>query len=488
MSEEKRFDLELTGQLAEFDMSALPEEEQVLASPWQHLASKLVWGVVFSTITIHFLYLDLILPAIGIIWLVQALRPLRRENGWLRLCYGLTWVLCAVRLTGFALQGTLLPESALYAALKLPVGLAVVAVWLVFYFALWRGLLAIARRAGQENPSAPGAAMLMVWYGALMALALSGVQQVGWFAFGLMLLLYFLILRSVWKTLHFFEENGYVLQPLQPHLSDRALTWLWLAVVAAVITLALTFGTRYPMDWQPRPADEQAGYEEIVENLRALGLPEDMVADLAGEDLAALAGAERVVWSGNGTDRYVTDDGGKITFRTAAIRLPHQGVGDRWAILHYFVWEKMPQFRGTEALQLWAAYRGSDGILPDEALTPRLRLLHAGPSGLMTVSPQMETVAGADDIFGLIGPENEQIAVWSMPREEGQVRGYVLYGAQRTREEEMIDFANCYHAMRKKYPFVSARQDCARGLWSDHVSFERMQNYVYFLYDELNQP
>ena len=488
MSEEKRFDLELTGQLAEFDMSALPEEEQVLTSPWQHLANKLVWGVIFSTITLNFLYLDLILPAVGIIWLVQALRPLRRENGWLRLCGGLAWVLCAARLISFTMKGTLLPESDLYAALELPVGLAVAAVWLAFYFTLWRGLLAVGRRAGQEQPSASGVVMLMVWYGALMALALSGVQQVGWFAFGLMLLLYFLILRSVWKTVQFLEETGYVLQPLQLRISDRALTWLWLGIVAAAIALALTFGTRYPMDWQPRPADEQTGYEEMAENLRALGLPEEMVVDLAAEDLAALAGADKIVWSGNGTDRFETDDGGKLAFRTAAIRLPHQGSGDRWAILHYFVWEEMPPFRGTEALQLWAAYRESDGVLPDETLAPRLRLLYDGPSGLMTASPRMETVAGANDIFGLFGSEDEQVAAWSLPRGEGQVRGYVLYGARRTGEGEMIDFANCYHAMRKNYPFVSARQDCARGLWSDYVSFARMQNYAWFRYGELNQP
>ena len=78
MSEEKRFDWELTEQLANFDMSALEEEEQVLTSPWKHLAGKLVWGVILSTITMKFLYLDIILPALGMIMLVQAFRPLRR--------------------------------------------------------------------------------------------------------------------------------------------------------------------------------------------------------------------------------------------------------------------------------------------------------------------------------------------------------------------------------------------------------------------------
>ena len=482
MSEEKRFDLELTGQLAEFDMSALPEEEQVLASPWQHLANKLVWGVVFSTITLHFLYLDLILPAIGIIWLVQALRPLRRENSWLRLCHGLTWVLCAVRLTGFALQGTLLPESALYAALKLPVGLAVVAVWLVFYFALWRGLLAIARRAGQENPSAPGAAMLMVWYGALMALALSGVQQVGWFAFGLMLLLYFLILRSVWKTLHFFEENGYVLQPLRPHLSDRALTWLWLAAVVAVITLALTFGTRYPMDWQPRPADEQAGYEEIVENLRALGLPEDMVADVAGEDLAALADAERVLLGRSET--FHTDDGGKLLCRSAAIRLPGE---ERWVTLQHFLWQEVPRHRGTEALQAILLHEQyvPNGLVyfrADETLPVRVRLLYEEGEDIFTNSPElvpMSTTSWFGDEY------TARYASWSLPRQGNRARGYLLYGVYRCDAVSMVTSTDYIHNQQAVYPALSARQYAVNGFWGDDPKFRTMQYYLDIHYSEL---
>ena len=130
MSEEKRFDWELTEQLADFDMTELPEEERVEPTPWQHLAGKLVWGVILSTITLNFLYLDVILPVIGIILLVQAFRPLRKENGWLGLCHGLAWTLCAARLCTLAVEGTLLPETEIFASLERPVGLVIVAVWL----------------------------------------------------------------------------------------------------------------------------------------------------------------------------------------------------------------------------------------------------------------------------------------------------------------------------------------------------------------------
>lgn len=483
MSEEKRFDWELTEQLADFDMTALPEEERVEPTPWQHLAGKLVWGVIFSTITLNFLYLDVILPAIGMIWLVQAFRPLRRENGWLRLCHGLAWALCGLRLVGFALQGTLLPETAVYQRLSMPMGLAVVAVWLLFYFVLWRGLLAIARRGGQEEPSAPGAAMLMVWYGALMVLALAGPEQVNGLAFVLILLIYFLILRSLRKTLHFFEENGYVLQPLQPCVSDRALTALWLGAVAAAIALALTFGARYSMDWQLRPTDEQAGQQAAVEHLCSLGLPEDMAADLTGEELAALAEAQRVLLGDR--ELFETDDGGKLLCRSAAIQLPGE---ERWVLLQHFAWQEMPRCRRTEALRITLPYEEElpSHVPPfyaaDEELPARMRLLYDEGGETFTVSPVLEPMAA----LSWMGREyTNRYAVWSLPRRGEAGRGYLLYGLYRLDDATIAPSTDYVHQQRFVYPFMSARQYNVSGFFGDDPKFRTMQHHIYFHYDDL---
>ena len=484
MSEEKRFDWELTEQLADFDMTALPEEERVEPTPWQHLASKLVWGVILSTITLKFLYLDVILPALGMILLVQAFRPLRRENSWLRLCYGLAWVLCAARLCTLAVEGTLLPETEVFASLERPVGLVIVAVWLALYFSLWRGLLGIARRAGQERPSAPGAAMLLVWYGALMALALAGAEQVSGFAFFLILLLYFLVLRSLRKTLRFFEENGYVLQPLQPRISDGRLTAVWLAAVAAVIALALTFGTRYPMDWQVRAADEQEGHEEIVENLRTLGLPEDMAADLTSEELAALTGAQRVLL-GVG-DTFTTDDGGKLLCRSAAIQLPGE---ERWVTLQHFLWQEMPRHRSTEALQAILLHEQyvPNGLVyfrADETLPPRVRLLYEEGEDIFTNSPELVPMS-TTSWFG--GEYTARYAAWSLPRQGNRARGYLLYGVYRCDEVSMVTSTDYIHNQKAVYPALSARQHSASGFWEWGLDakFRTMQYQMYFHYDDL---
>ena len=483
MSEEKRFDLELQERLMDFDVSALPEEEQVLTSPWQHLAGRLLWGLGLTTITLNFLYLDLILPAIGMILLVQAFRPLRRENRWLRLCHILAWTLCGMQLVSFALQGTLLPETEQFVALEVPAGLAVVAVWLVFYVALWRGLLAVGRRAGQEHPSAPGVVMLMVWYGVLMALALTGVEQVGWLAFALIVVIYVLVFRSLYKTLQFFEENGYVLQPLQHRVSDRALTALWLAAVAAAIALALTFGTRYPMDWQERSADEQAGYESVAENLRTLGLPEDMVADLTGEDLSALAGAERVLLGRR--EVFETDDGGKLLCRSAAIQVPGE---EHWVVVQHFMWQEMPRCRRTEALQITLPYEeyfpnNIPLFAADEMLPARVRLLYDEDGETFTVLPALEPMTAATWYGG--NEYTTRYAAWSLPRRGEAARGYLIYGLYRLDDASIVDVSEYVHNQLTVYPYLSARQYGANGFWGDNAKFRTMQYQMYFHYDDL---
>ena len=49
------------------------------------------------------------------------------------------------------------------------------------------------------------------------------------------------------------------------------------------------------MEWVPRPAGEQTGWEETAAHLLDLGVPEDVTSDLAPEDLADCAESIRAV-------------------------------------------------------------------------------------------------------------------------------------------------------------------------------------------------
>ena len=80
MTDDLRF-----AQMMREDATALPPPEKI--NPWQMAMTQVLWGFGLSTITLNFLYLDYILPALGAVLLVLGFRTLRRENRPLRWCY-----------------------------------------------------------------------------------------------------------------------------------------------------------------------------------------------------------------------------------------------------------------------------------------------------------------------------------------------------------------------------------------------------------------
>ena len=53
-------------------------------NPWSKAMNRVLWGTGLTTLTLNFLHLDTILPAIGIILLLLGYRTLRNENGWFK--------------------------------------------------------------------------------------------------------------------------------------------------------------------------------------------------------------------------------------------------------------------------------------------------------------------------------------------------------------------------------------------------------------------
>lgn len=65
------------------DASALPPPQDTV-TPWHTAMHYILWGLGLTTITLHFLNLDVILTAVGAALLVLGFRILRRENASLR--------------------------------------------------------------------------------------------------------------------------------------------------------------------------------------------------------------------------------------------------------------------------------------------------------------------------------------------------------------------------------------------------------------------
>ena len=167
MTDERRFD-----DLLREDAAALPPPAAGEINPWSMAMTRVLWGLGLITITLNFLYLDVILPAVGGLLLVLGFCTLRRENTPLRWCYILS-------LASLAVRGACIVLAALPVETGLAPAYVNIALLQVLYVCLWRGMVGVSRAAGEEKPAATAAGAMAVFYAVLTVLALSGVTADG---------------------------------------------------------------------------------------------------------------------------------------------------------------------------------------------------------------------------------------------------------------------------------------------------------------------
>jgi len=71
-----------------------PEEEIRKTNPWSKPIGFITWGFILTTFKLNFLYLQYILPTIGIILIFLGFRSLRNENKFFKIA----WILSILKL------------------------------------------------------------------------------------------------------------------------------------------------------------------------------------------------------------------------------------------------------------------------------------------------------------------------------------------------------------------------------------------------------
>ena len=213
MSDDLRFD-----QMLREDASALPPA-MAEVNPWREAMWLVLWGMGMTTITFNFLYLDMILPALGGILLVLGFRTLRQENRALQWCWRLSIAIAAVRSASFVL-------AALPVDVKSIPAYAVMAMTFALYCCLWRGMVGVSRAAGAEKPAAPAAGALVIFYAVICALAF--LELSGWLAVLPVLIAYIVILRNLVKLARSLADTGYAIHAAPVRLPSTAVLWGYL--------------------------------------------------------------------------------------------------------------------------------------------------------------------------------------------------------------------------------------------------------------------
>ena len=223
MTDDLRFD-----ELLREDAAALPPPADGEITPWRTAMDRILWGMGLTTITLNFLWLDVLLPAIGAVLLVLGFRTLRRENAPLRWGYRLALLALAIRFAGDVLAALPVDVGNAPAYVHIPVTLAL-------YVCLWRGMVGVSRAAGAEKPAAPAAGAMAVFYAALTALALIGLE--GWLLVLPLLALYLFLLRSMVRLSRSLTDTGYAITAAPVRLSDSAVLWSALGALLAAVLL-----------------------------------------------------------------------------------------------------------------------------------------------------------------------------------------------------------------------------------------------------------
>ena len=223
--------------------SSLPPDDNLVAeiTPWRKAINRALTGFALNMVTLNFLGLDYLLPAIGTLFLLLGFRALRQENRGFRLCLHLAVFQAIIR------YGTLILNATIWQAeiYQMPV-----MEWAAYFlpaltFVQILGLRAGFRSARSKNdldPAAPGTTALAVWYVVLYILAV--FSYTGWLLTIPLIIAYIVILRTLWKLPRQLEEAGYALRPAPVRLSDQALSLTVCIVLAIGITAGYLFFSR----------------------------------------------------------------------------------------------------------------------------------------------------------------------------------------------------------------------------------------------------
>lgn len=457
MNEDIRFDTAMQDMMDQLPADSLPPAQ---VTPWRQAMRLVLWGIGLTSLTVQLWHLGEILPLAGGILMALGFRTLRRENEWLRSCWRLSIALAAVRGFFTAATGTVLLHLAPW--METAVGwLLGILSWLL-YLGLWRGMLAIGRKAGQEKPSARAAGALVLWYTALMAATVFAPAIQGLAAW-VVLALYLIILRRLTKLTRALDDCGYAVQAAPVKWDGRWVAAAYLGLVLAGVLLGQFLGQRLPMDWAVRETPS-AQAEAVRDRLEDLGLPREILNDLTDADVLSMSGATQAHSTRESV--HLSISGPTIHFWRAAVLVPGEAE-EHWAILTYFQYADGVSPGYTDGIQILPHKADSipldENMLSGFLLCDRADGTYAAPMQDLLVGQweqtQMDTTSQFMELLPAVIPS--VYGQWSVPRQGENVRGYLLYWRDSVLPvgDEQVVFADQMWLYRRRspcYPWASA--------------------------------
>ena len=472
------------------------EGNRMKESLWKQTYENILIGIGFVGITLNFLFLNQILPFIGVLLVFTGFRKLRRENQWFRIGYAGAGLKVVITIVSIVL-GAVLGHEEIYASYVWKViafcgGILPIVLMGCFYFGMRAEL-----EKRDVNINHEVLLHLLIWYVVVAALAAWNYQ--GLILALIILAAYIGILVELKHIAEKLEEAGYILEEQTVRISNEKCVGCAVVLTVAGLFSAYLFLDSYHMEWTMVKESQDPVSEEIKDHLLSLGLPEDILDDLTEEDLLDCKNARQVLVE---RDDYPMNDGVDIISGTegytqyskeypqkelklsgAAVELEQEG---QWKVIHHFLWNGNPGFRGTEAVQINPAYQElnggwtSQGKLTGQVLYDKDGTSYTADYKIL----QDENYDTGMNAFFYGSQQNASIfAEFSLPRSGENCRGYVAYEIKAKESDWWIDsWLNYTHQNTLvQYPVLSAAQSRKQGGVMDGRMFTTVQNALQVL-------
>lgn len=417
--------------LLEDRLTDLPPDDNLVAeiTPWRRAANRILMGTALCSITLNFLLLNYILPAIGLGLILLGFRSLRRENRWFMAGY----TVAVLRVIQCIFN--LIRSATIWNGTSPWMRVTGVSLTILHALCIWGGFRAVQLKAGVEQSSK--GFWLVVFFVLITVLGAAGFQSS--LVILILLVLYILLLHSLWKYAGFLDDAGYAVQASPVRLSDRAVAIILAVITAIGILCGYLFFDRYPMEWKAME-DISADAAEIRTELLELGFPEDILNDLAEEDLLACRGASAVHAQ---THDHWTEDDEQLHMSQIAVEIP--GNRKSFVLFHHFWWKTDPAHRGCDAFQLWNSDH-IDGWFTTQDLTGQVLYDHDGSTWRADWYSMEQTTY------------METVSAYALPRRGENIRGYITYTVEERNPGYLLHSLGHYVHQKSNllYPFKTA--------------------------------
>jgi len=390
-----------------------PDEHIDEVTPWRGAMRSIFIGIALSVLTFGFVFPDLLLNTASVVLMYLGFRSMRKENRWFAWGYRLTLVLMVSALVRFAIGSTIWNTAITQSVPGQIFGYLLNAVMLFVMLCVRQGIRQVQKQADIDSDTRH-LTVAMAVYLAVVALPLLPWSQAREFGILGATVAFVWLLYKAYRNM---GEAGYAIHPAAVKLSKVSI-WLIAAGLAVVcVVTGFLFFRQYPMQWEKKESSVSAQAEAIREDLIALGMPQNIAADLSEADLLELEGAEKIY------AKIQSNPNDPVSFNYVSVLLP-----DSLKLLVHFRWNTDDVFRGTETFHFEYDQDDTNSQLIADSCHGRL-LYNKGSSSY--ASPYAKLLNGV--YYKATGyqeityvPKKAFFATFSMPAGGENCRGYLI--------------------------------------------------------------